>query len=72
MPIYSRQCNKCEKIIEIIRSMAESDIPPTEDEIGPITDCPHEKWTNIITHAPKKAYAPGWGSDRKGSYGSGW
>lgn len=69
MPIYSWECPECKKETETIRSMTESDLPPEESSDD---KCPTHKWVKIIKHAPKKAYAEGWGSDRKGRYGSGW
>lgn len=74
MPLYSFECDKCKKVVEIIRTMAESDVPPSADEIGEITDCTHDKFTKVILHAPTKQYAFGWKGDRKGGYNNqgGW
>lgn len=74
MPSYTFQCETCLEEVDIIRSMAESDNPPTTEEFKHKSECTESKYRKIIRHAPKKAYAAGWGSDRKGRYNSrgGW
>lgn len=68
-PIYQYECQNCNKDLEVVRSMSESDVPPDETSSD---SCELHAWVKVIKFAPKKAYAPGWGSDRKGRYGSDW
>lgn len=78
MPLYDALCEKCGATVGYLRSMAESDsLPRAEEEStakpGTKKLCKKKhKWKKVMLGAPSKRYAPGWGSDRKGSYGSSW
>lgn len=72
MPTYSYRCKKCNKTVDVIRTMNEFDIPPSTDEFPIEETCDHAETERVLLSAPKKAYGDGWGSDRKGNYGRGW
>lgn len=71
MPIYSFQCDKCRRELDVIRTMAESDSPPSMEESPKGDDCPHDRWTKIIKYAPEKRYGDNWGY-RKGKGYNNW
>lgn len=69
MPIYTHECEKCQKVLETIVPMSQSDSPP--EELGD-DKCPEHKWQKIIKHAPSKKYGDNWGGG-KGNWGrDGW
>ena len=66
MPIYVWRCDACLRTVEVIRKLAESDSPPTEEEADGCTNCP-EAWVKQIQTA-KFVRSTGWGDGKKGSW----
>lgn len=66
MPIYTFLCSECKGEMDVIRTMAESDLPPSTDEEiipaeGSVCAVNKHQWTKIIKGAPGKKYGPSWG-----------
>lgn len=75
MPSYTYKCDYCQTEKDVFRTMSESDNPLTDEEFGQhklSCEPTDKKYSKVFNKAPKKAYAAGWGSDRKGRYGGGW
>lgn len=68
MPMYGYKCEKCTKEIEVVRSVVQSDDPPTREEAG--EECEH-KWNRHFTTAPRTIRMPGWGAG-KGNWTKDW
>lgn len=66
MPIYDYRCGKCKAEMQIVRTVAEMEQPPTEAEMPKPADppCPHE-WERFIAGRRFKHYGDSWGT-RKG------
>ena len=68
MPIYEWSCKKCKKSVDIIRSFAEYENGPAEDELPAVEEepCEHE-WFRNIGDNTTVVKGNGWGSG-KGSW----
>lgn len=77
MPIYDALCEKCGATVGYLRSMAESDSLPREEEEkdlvpGNKKPCKKKhKWKKVMLGAPAKKLGPNWGAG-KGNWGSSW
>lgn len=66
MPIYVWRDEISGLEVEVVRSLAGSDIPPDTDEVGEVrADPPTRKWVKLLQTFTKHS-APGWG--RKGEW----
>lgn len=63
MPMYTWLDKNSGNEFEVVRSMSESDVPPTEDEAGE-SDSPRE-WVKLMSPVQKHQYGDNW-RGRKG------
>lgn len=65
MPLYTYQCKHCKDWVEIVRTMAESEEPPTETELTQMgnRECKHEL-ERKLKGAPGIVKGGGWGSGK--------
>lgn len=70
MPSYLYMCKKCQIEMEVIRTVSEYELPPTEED-GTISECPHteHEWERRIAKGSGKFILQGYGWARDG-YGS--
>jgi putative FmdB family regulatory protein len=66
MPMYDWKCTKCGATEATVEPMDNRDVPP-EQSSSPT--CGEHVWERQLA-APTKAYAEGWGENRKGKYNS--
>lgn len=70
MPVYTWRCVHCDQHADTIEPINRYDVGPERHQHDD-TYCPNgPTWERLISGAPRKQYAPGWGSNRKGLYNS--
>lgn len=71
MPCYVWKCSKCHREAEVVRPIAESEVPPDDVPAQGPTDsgepCTHAgSWVKQVARTQPHQRAPGWG--RKGAW----
>ena len=61
MPMYTYKCDKCQKELDVLRRISESDLPPQDYEMDKEeASCPHE-WKRFMNSTPAVAKGWNWG-----------
>lgn len=64
MPQYMWLCEGCGQEVEVIRPLAQFEVPPTAEEAGgPGVEHEH-KWKSILSKPPAVVKGPGWGGGK--------
>lgn len=61
MPMYTWQDKKTEKRVDVIRSFADYELPPTEEEAPGFQD---PEWVRVIGESISVTKGNGWGSGK--------